>query len=474
MKKELIVKWQLYALGVILVMLLYRALAEPADTQKELIVVENLEQSTLYARSFVAGHPIHVDIKVNGAYQNDENVLAAYAWILEEASGTVVWEMIPGQNTQRKENYVAESIDSIQLPQGMYTFYFASYGNTIPGKFTNRSSRDYNEIAQRWLQSQPDWLAIVSASASKQAISHLRIADESHEDLVIGLNPDTFPMWFSGHITNNERAEVVIEALQNTTLTIHATGEIGERPVDYAFLESLEQKERIWVMSDKNSRYFGGAPENRRTESTVPLKEGLYRFVYTSDASHASGAWMANPPYKPAAWGAALGIPVRDKEDVRVYEGTDEFPGRQQARHEESLFDEMRTDEHLHAVGAEDLLLAMNHMGNSMDTTAMITLEEATGIHIFAAGEITQSGERYDYGSIVDVATGDVVWQMSLENTLPAGGHDSNRFFDGILRLNPGKYRVHFKTDETHAFGSFDALPPSDPTSWGISIHRAQ
>jgi hypothetical protein len=37
--------------------------------------------------------------------------------------------------------------------------------------------------------------------------------------------------------------------------------------------------------------------------------------------------------------------------------------------------------------------------------------------------------------------------------------------------LKAGKYIVHYQTDDSHAFGDWNADPPLDQTNWGITIY---
>ena len=119
-----------------------------------------------------------------------------------------------------------------------------------------------------------------------------------------------------------------------------------------------------------------------------------------------------------------------------------------------------------------NVFLALNQLGNNVDTSAVFSLDKSTVFRIVSLGEITGSGERYDFGQIKNMDTGAVVWDFLLENTKSAGGHDSNRIFDDEVELSPGRYVVSFKTDETHAFNNFDTSPPLSPESWGITIIR--
>ena len=116
------------------------------------------------------------------------------------------------------------------------------------------------------------------------------------------------------------------------------------------------------------------------------------------------------------------------------------------------------------------ILVAMNRLGNGVHRKASFIVEEPTQLRVIAAGEITLSGNRYDYGSIERAEDGEIVWEMTWENTNPGGGDDANRFFDGVIDLPAGEYVVRFKTDATHSYTSFDGSPPALPDAWGILV----
>ena len=91
----------------------------------------------------------------------------------------------------------------------------------------------------------------------------------------------------------------------------------------------------------------------------------------------------------------------------------------------------------------------------------------------YALGE-GDHDEMADYGYITDETSDDVVWEMNWRNTRPAGGARKNRLFDGDVLLDPGTYEVTYETDDSHAFRSWNAAMPRDPSSWGITVTKAQ
>jgi len=63
---------------------------------------------------------------------------------------------------------------------------------------------------------------------------------------------------------------------------------------------------------------------------------------------------------------------------------------------------------------------------------------------------------------------------MEVEDTEPAGGAEKNREVTRIIHLDAGEYVLHYRTDDSHAFGAWNAGPPNDPARWGVSVSRVR
>jgi CubicO group peptidase (beta-lactamase class C family) len=115
-------------------------------------------------------------------------------------------------------------------------------------------------------------------------------------------------------------------------------------------------------------------------------------------------------------------------------------------------------------------LAEIARVANGEDKTAEFALEQAGAVRVFALGE-GAGGQMYDWGWIEDAATGKPVWQMKESETAHAGGAGKNRLSDAVVRLPAGKYRLRYKSDESHSFDDWNAQPP-DINFWGIAIYR--
>jgi hypothetical protein len=113
-------------------------------------------------------------------------------------------------------------------------------------------------------------------------------------------------------------------------------------------------------------------------------------------------------------------------------------------------------------------LVRIDRVGSGQAHAREFRIDAPTPVSIYAIGEIAP-GQAYDYGWIEDAVSGEVVWQMTGENTRPAGGLASNRRACQTLQLPAGSYRLHFVSDEGHAWGNWMGFPPDD-RNWGIML----
>jgi len=56
----------------------------------------------------------------------------------------------------------------------------------------------------------------------------------------------------------------------------------------------------------------------------------------------------------------------------------------------------------------------------------------------------------------------------------PPAGAAKNRRFEGTIKLPAGEYVLRYETDDSHAFGSWNAAPPDEPELYGITLYRVR
>ena len=106
---------------------------------------------------------------------------------------------------------------------------------------------------------------------------------------------------------------------------------------------------------------------------------------------------------------------------------------------------------------------------DNADQTAEFTLPQEQSVRVFAIGE-GQTGEMFDYGWIENADTGKRVWEMKQPETKPAGGAPKNRLIDTSVTLAAGRYKLRYKSDDSHSFDNWNAFPPAI-NFWGVALY---
>ncbi|HLF82960.1 MAG TPA: serine hydrolase, partial [Blastocatellia bacterium] len=120
-------------------------------------------------------------------------------------------------------------------------------------------------------------------------------------------------------------------------------------------------------------------------------------------------------------------------------------------------------------LGSRKALAEIIRVQDNADQTAEFTLSQEQSVRVFAIGE-GQTGEMFDYGWIEDEKTGKRIWEMKQPETKPAGGAPKNRLIDASVTLPVGKYRLRYKSDDSHSFDNWNAFPPAI-NFWGIALY---
>ena len=98
-------------------------------------------------------------------------------------------------------------------------------------------------------------------------------------------------------------------------------------------------------------------------------------------------------------------------------------------------------------------------------------LARPTALRLRVYAEAARDSTRlHDWAWIENAATGAPAWLLDGSATRRAGGAHKNRLFEGEVRLPAGDYVARFVTDDTHAWGAWNAAPPVDPDAWGLAL----
>jgi hypothetical protein len=115
------------------------------------------------------------------------------------------------------------------------------------------------------------------------------------------------------------------------------------------------------------------------------------------------------------------------------------------------------------------VLAKIERVGDFEDRTAEFRLDREQRVRIFALGE-GFGGQLYDYGWLENAETGDTVWQMKAAETTHAGGADKNRMVDVAITVPTGRYKLRYKSDDSHSFDRWNAAMPRY-NFWGIAVY---
>jgi CubicO group peptidase (beta-lactamase class C family) len=114
----------------------------------------------------------------------------------------------------------------------------------------------------------------------------------------------------------------------------------------------------------------------------------------------------------------------------------------------------------------------ITRVADNEDKTVEFSLPRTQSVRVFAIGE-GQSGAMFDYGWIESAEDGKPVWEMKAPGTAHAGGAGKNRKVDAVITLPAGKYKLRYKSDDSHSFDNWNSLPP-EVNFWGIALYAQE
>ena len=391
---------------------------------------------------FQVSEPIEMAIHALGEIDNRR---MDHGWIEEVFSRDRIWEMTL-ENTRHAGGWSVNRIfrDTLSVQPGTYRSYYET--DPLQGWGDWRGNPPFDPAA--WgITLSGDPIAAISAfdplSSRTPLIELTRVGDD-------------------------ERRLAQFRVSQPVQLAAYALGEIGEGSrYDWAWLRSNDSQESIWEMTRENSREAGGDDSNRAELAFFTLEPGAYTLGYETDDSHSFESWRRGRPHLPDRWGVAL-YPVHEQIDTI---GVEVLGFEQMSLGEDEEIPPPPDPPSIAPELPGSTIASLAPIGNEQRQSTAFTLDEASTLQVVAVGEISISG-RYDYGWIENAETGEVVWEMTWQNTEPAGGADRNRHFAGTISLDPGQYVVHYRSDFSHAYGDFGDEPPLNPEFWGVRISK--
>ncbi len=356
---------------------------------------------------------------------------ADYAWIINLDNHQKVWEC-DKWNVEyaggAEKNQLHDEI--VKFEKGRYILYVVTDDSHSYGEFN--ANPPYDPI---------NWgVTILPATMSDKA-AFVSIEIPGRGQALIDFT----------RARNSDVQEQSFKFDKEAKIQIYAIGEMdsGDKEfADYGYIINATTGETVWQMTYRNTEHAGGADKNRMCDELVILPAGTYTAFYLTDDSHAYGNWNSSAPFDPESYGMAIYLAGNAKaagfklvDEKELYQGT-------------------------------NVLAKITRVGDSERRRAKFKLTKEALINVYAIGEGTD-GEMYDYAYIVNLDTGEDVWEMRYRRTNPAGGADKNRMCKTNITLEPGEYEVIYESDGSHSFSSWNAPPPKDPLNWGVTVSMA-
>ncbi len=372
---------------------------------------------------FTVLKPAKFDIYAIG--EGYEGEMYDYGYIINAKDRERVWEM-----SYRKTEYAGGAIknrvvrQTIELTTGDYVAYYKTDDNHSYVAWNANPPYDPNFYG-----------LLISGSEKDFDRSYISTYKEKEGTIVVRLDK----------LGDYEHVSEGFTLLRPMRLRIVAIGEgRDDEMFDYGWIQDAHSGEIVWNMDYDMTEDAGGADKNRQFDGVIALEQGSYIVNFTTDDSHSYRDWNASEPNDPEGWGIRIyTIGTSDDEKyVKPYDPEKE----------------------------KNILVQITRVRDSEHVRKEFTLHKPTNLRIYALGE-GDWDEMYDYAWIEDFYTGKIVWKMKHSDTRRAGGHPKNRLFDGTVWFKAGKYIVHYQTDDSHAFGSWNTSPPRDQANWGITIY---
>jgi hypothetical protein len=238
-----------------------------------------------------------------------------------------------------------------------------------------------------------------------------------------------------------------------------------EQMLIYAWLIDSDTRAAIWVMDYDESSKQSRRKYLREAEARLDLEAGRYELYFFSGLESMS-----------------LPVSIDDTGDddnfwERLFgdrKARDEFrEGLDSSFVSVSFGDLAPRDLQRFDVTGElsGALVRSAGLGDSRFETTAFELDRTSAIRVYALIEkVEKQRTSADYGWIVERDTREIVWSANDARSIRAGGGTKNRLVDDEIELPAGSYILHYGTDDSHSLERFNAMPPTDPFNWGVTL----
>ncbi len=232
-----------------------------------------------------------------------------------------------------------------------------------------------------------------------------------------------------------------------------------------AWILASATRQVVWEMEDADRKR--GARWLMNISDTVDLPRGDYEVYYSTVPQRHRQEW---DNFITRFWKEIFD----DEDRVDYYrefrEATDAF--RLQVRGQGKGYGPEAIEE-LQAGYTKTAFIKMTALRDAAYERQGFEVKAPVQVEVYAVGEARKDG-TFDYGWLMDADTRKPVWKMTYRDSEYAGGARKNRQVRRRLDLKPGRYVAIFATDDSHAFGAWNAAPPNDPLFWGLTLRVTQ
>lgn len=444
--------------------LLIAVVASMSAGERTIVSLRNFKDTELKYAGFTLQKQVTIHIAALGGgsesgWSDRSDRMFAYGWIIRSDTREPVWTMTSYNTRRSGEDRTFDG--TISLGPGSYEAYFAACTFAVDGAFSHFSQNIDHRVVPLFTEKGHSgnifswWKDFWSDDVKR---SFFRRAPQWGIDL---LADDALTPFIGSFVPPAENPNAVARAIgvgddqclriafelsESCSLNLRVLGEDGSDQSlrDYAWIQSIANRARVWDMEQASVVPAGGARKNIAFNGNVDLSRGQYILYYVTDNSHSSADWNAAPPEDPLNYGVT--VSVNTPADRRKFR---QIP-----------YEEYKNE-----------IVSLVRPGNNAHLTSGFSLKQDADVRVLAFGE-RSNGRRSmaDYGYIIDGRTRAKVWTMETERTNHAGGASKNRVIDEIVHLPKGDYVVTYVTDDSHTYNDWNDDAPFDPSHYGITV----
>lgn len=114
----------------------------------------------------------------------------------------------------------------------------------------------------------------------------------------------------------------------------------------------------------------------------------------------------------------------------------------------------------------------VNAENNADETRTSGPIFHNVPVFIYALGEM-RNGDLVDYGWIENWE-GETIWKMTIDKIEYAGGDHRNVKCLDEITLPPGRYHLHYSSNGSHAYNSWEGEEPENSFNYGITVFNTK